>query len=158
MSASSSSGPKMKINLRVWRQKSKNEPGKLENHTLNDVSPDMSFLEMLDVLNNRLIAQGQEAIAFDHDCREGICGSCSLVIDGKAHGPNLETTTCQLHMRSYHDGASITVEPFRANARSSIFPGPKRRGSRASTSRRRTRRHCWSGSGLALKTTERMPG
>ncbi len=116
MSASSSSGPKMKINLRVWRQKSKNEPGKLENHTLNDVSPDMSFLEMLDVLNNRLVAQGQEAIAFDHDCREGICGSCSLVIDGKAHGPNPETTTCQLHMRSYHDGASITVEPFRANA------------------------------------------
>jgi succinate dehydrogenase / fumarate reductase iron-sulfur subunit len=116
MSATSSSGPKMKINLRVWRQKSKGELGRLENHTLNDVSPDMSFLEMLDVLNNRLVAQGQEAIAFDHDCREGICGSCSLVIDGKAHGPNLETTTCQLHMRSYHDGASITVEPFRANA------------------------------------------
>jgi succinate dehydrogenase / fumarate reductase iron-sulfur subunit len=114
--SASSNGSKMKINLRVWRQKSRGEPGRLENHTLQDVSPDMSFLEMLDVLNNRLVAQGKEAIAFDHDCREGICGSCSLVIDGKAHGPNLETTTCQLHMRSYHDGASITVEPFRANA------------------------------------------
>jgi succinate dehydrogenase / fumarate reductase, iron-sulfur subunit len=106
----------MKVKLRIWRQKNAASPGRLVDYALDDVSPDMSFLEMLDVLNERLIAQGEEPVAFDHDCREGICGTCSLVIDGVAHGPQRATTTCQLHMRTYADGATITVEPFRARA------------------------------------------
>jgi len=106
----------MKLKLRIWRQKNAQTPGELEEHELPEVSPDMSFLEMLDVLNERLIAAGKEPIAFDHDCREGICGTCSLVIDGVAHGPQRATTTCQLHMRHYKDGDTITVEPFRAKA------------------------------------------
>ena len=106
----------MKLKLRIWRQKNAQTPGALEEHELPEVSPDMSFLEMLDVLNERLIAAGKEPIAFDHDCREGICGTCSLVIDGVAHGPQRATTTCQLHMRHYKDGDTITVEPFRAKA------------------------------------------
>jgi len=106
----------MRITLKVWRQKNADTPGAMETYHLEDVSPDMSFLEMLDVLNERLIREGTEPIAFDHDCREGICGACSLVVDGQAHGPEAETTVCQLHMRHYSDGATIHVEPFRANA------------------------------------------
>jgi len=106
----------MKLTLRIWRQKGPGEAGRMESHELPDVSPDMSFLEMLDILNERLQDQGKEPVAFDHDCREGICGMCSLVIDGVAHGPMRATTTCQLHMRSFADGATIDVEPFRASA------------------------------------------
>jgi len=106
----------MKLTLRIWRQKNAASPGRLVDYPLADVSPDMSFLEMLDVLNEQLIARGEEPVAFDHDCREGICGTCSLVIDGVAHGPQRATTTCQLHMRHYRDGATITIEPFRARA------------------------------------------
>ena len=106
----------MKITLKVWRQAGPEEAGRMETYHLHEVSPDMSFLEMLDVLNERLIQTGQEPVAFDHDCREGICGMCSLVIDGQAHGPEDGTTVCQLHMRRYGDGATIHVEPFRANA------------------------------------------
>ena len=106
----------MRITLKVWRQAGPDAPGALETYPMNDVSPDMSFLEMLDVLNARLLAAGREPVAFDHDCREGICGACSLVIDGQAHGPEKETTVCQLHMRRYADGDTIHVEPWRANA------------------------------------------
>ena len=106
----------MHINLKVWRQASADQTGEMESYRLDDVSPDMSFLEMLDVLNERLITSGEEPVNFDHDCREGICGACSLVIDGQAHGPESETTVCQLHMRHYADGDTIQVEPFRANA------------------------------------------
>jgi succinate dehydrogenase / fumarate reductase iron-sulfur subunit len=106
----------MRITLKVWRQASPTAPGRLETYRVDDVSPDMSFLEMLDVLNERLIAAGDDPVAFDHDCREGICGACSLVIDGRAHGPEALTTVCQLHMRRYADGDTIHVEPWRANA------------------------------------------
>ncbi len=106
----------MKVRLRIWRQQDGRSPGRLVDYAMDDVSPDMSFLEMLDALNERLVARGEEPIAFDHDCREGICGTCSLVIDGIAHGPQRATTTCQLHMRHYADGTTITVEPFRARA------------------------------------------
>lgn len=106
----------MKLKLKVWRQKDGNAPGRLESYDATDVSPDMSFLEMLDVVNERLEQKGEEPIAFDHDCREGICGMCSLVINGQAHGPKGGVTTCQLHMRSFRDGEEITIEPFRANA------------------------------------------
>jgi len=106
----------MRITLKVWRQDGPGLPGRMETHVLPDVSPHMSFLEMLDVLNERLIASGADPVAFDHDCREGICGACSLVIDGQAHGPEALTTACQLHMRHYSDGDTIHVEPFRANA------------------------------------------
>jgi succinate dehydrogenase / fumarate reductase iron-sulfur subunit len=112
----STSARSLRITLRVWRQSGPAAPGAFETHELESVSPDMSFLEMLDVLNEGLLASGKSPISFDHDCREGICGACSLVIDGQAHGPEAETTTCQLHMRRYRDGATITVEPFRANA------------------------------------------
>jgi len=103
----------VKITLKIWRQAGPDVPGKLETFTQDDVSPDMSFLEMLDVLNEELIGQGVEPIAFDSDCREGICGMCGLMINGDAHGP-LRTTTCQLHMRSFSDGETITIEPWRA--------------------------------------------
>ncbi len=106
----------MRLTLKVWRQAGPEAPGALETYPLSDVSPDMSFLEMLDVLNVRLLEAGREPVAFDHDCREGICGACSLVIDGRAHGPEKETTVCQLHMRHYSDGDTIHVEPWRANA------------------------------------------
>jgi succinate dehydrogenase / fumarate reductase iron-sulfur subunit len=105
----------MKITLRVWRQKDGNAKGSFQTHKLDHVSPDMSFLEMFDVLNDELIQKGQDPIAFDHDCREGICGMCSMVINGRPHGP-LRTTTCQLHMRSFNDGDTITVEPWRASS------------------------------------------
>jgi succinate dehydrogenase / fumarate reductase iron-sulfur subunit len=103
----------MNLSLRVWRQKSSANGGQFVNYQASDISPDMSFLEMLDVVNEGLIKKGEEQIAFDHDCREGICGMCSLVINGTPHGP-LQTTTCQLHMRSFKDGDTITIEPWRA--------------------------------------------
>ena len=106
----------MKITLTVWRQTGPTAAGGFETYQLDDVSPDMSFLEMFDVLNEELIADGKEPIAFDHDCREGICGSCSMMINGRAHGPELGTATCQLHMRKFADGTHITVEPWRAAA------------------------------------------
>ncbi len=106
----------MKIHLKVWRQKDAKSNGHFESYTLDHIEADMSFLEMLDVLNESLINQGKEPVEFDHDCREGICGTCSMVINGKPHGPQKRTTTCQLHMRSFKDGDSITIEPFRAQA------------------------------------------
>jgi succinate dehydrogenase / fumarate reductase iron-sulfur subunit len=105
----------MKIYLKVWRQKNRSSQGAFEDHEV-ECSEDMSFLEMFDVLNERLIREGREPIAFDHDCREGICGACSMVINGTPHGPRPATTTCQLHMRSFSNGTQITVEPFRAKA------------------------------------------
>ncbi len=106
----------MKVTLRVWRQTGPNDRGGFETHKLDDLSPDMSFLEMFDVLNEALIADGHEPVAFDHDCREGICGSCAMMINGRAHGPERGTATCQLHLRKFVDGAHITVEPWRAAA------------------------------------------
>ena len=106
----------MDLTLRVWRQKDGKSTGSLESYQVSGIIPDMSFLEMLDVTNERLIEEGKEPIAFDHDCREGICGMCSLVINGKAHGGFDGTTTCQLHMRKFNDGDTITVEPWRASA------------------------------------------
>lgn len=106
----------MKIYLNVWRQKNAHTKGKFETYDLENISEDMSFLEMLDVLNEGLINDGEEPVVFDHDCREGICGTCSMVINGKPHGPQKFTTTCQLHMRSFKDGDHITIEPFRAGA------------------------------------------
>lgn len=105
----------MKIKLKIWRQKSKNDKGGFKTYEHSHVSPDMSFLEMLDVLNTELIKKNEEPVHFDHDCREGICGMCSLYINGHPHGP-LQTTTCQLHMRSFQDGETITIEPWRAKA------------------------------------------
>ncbi|MCI4670703.1 MAG: succinate dehydrogenase/fumarate reductase iron-sulfur subunit [Bacteroidia bacterium] len=105
-----------KINLKIWRQKGPSEKGQMKDYSLDTVFPEMSFLEMLDVLNENLIAEGEDPIAFDHDCREGICGSCGLMIDGLAHGPHRKTTTCQLHMRSFNDGDTIYIEPWRAKA------------------------------------------
>jgi len=107
---------RMRITLKVWRQAGPEQPGRMETYRLDDVSPHMSFLEMLDVLNERLLAQGADPVAFEHDCREGICGACSLMIDGQAHGPQALTTACQVHMRHYADGDTIHVEPWRANA------------------------------------------
>ncbi|MGE0373966.1 MAG: succinate dehydrogenase/fumarate reductase iron-sulfur subunit [Planctomycetaceae bacterium] len=107
---------RLSLHLRVWRQPSPNEPGEFRDYDLHDVSPDMSFLEMLDVLNQQLIGAGEEPVAFDHDCREGICGTCGIMINGQAHGPDHETTTCQLHMRRFEDGDTIIIEPWRARA------------------------------------------
>jgi succinate dehydrogenase / fumarate reductase iron-sulfur subunit len=106
----------VKITLHVWRQKNKSSQGALKKYPVSDVSPDSSFLEMLDQLNEELVEKGEEPIVFDHDCREGICGSCSMVINGRPHGPDKGTTSCQLHMRSFKDGDAIYVEPFRAKA------------------------------------------
>ena len=106
----------MKLNLKIWRQKGPNDKGQMVTYPVNNVSEDMSFLEMLDVLNDDLVRKGEDPIAFDHDCREGICGSCSLFINGEAHGPGRLITTCQLHMRKFKDGAQIWIEPFRARA------------------------------------------
>jgi succinate dehydrogenase iron-sulfur subunit len=105
----------MKITLKVWRQKNASSKGGLKTYEMEEVSPDMSFLEMFDVLNSSLIKKGEEPVTFDHDCREGICGTCSMYINGRPHGP-LQTTTCQLHMRSFKDGDTIVVEPWRAKA------------------------------------------
>jgi succinate dehydrogenase / fumarate reductase iron-sulfur subunit len=106
----------MKLTLHVWRQKNAKEPGKFVTYEADDVSSDMSFLEMLDVVNEGLTAKGEDPIAFDHDCREGICGMCGVVINGSPHGPKKLTTTCQLHMRSFRDGDSLTIEPWRAGS------------------------------------------
>lgn len=110
------SGQGMNLTLKIWRQASPAERGAFKVYKLSNVSEHMSFLEMLDVLNEQLIAQGEEPVAFDHDCREGICGMCSLMINGQAHGPDMETTTCQLHMRRFRDGDTIVIEPWRAKA------------------------------------------
>ena len=106
----------MKLTLRVWRQKNSQEKGHFETYEVDNIMQKMSFLEMLDVTNEQLILDGKNPIAFDYDCREGICGMCSLVINGKAHGGNKGTTTCQLHMRFFEDGDTITIEPFRSKA------------------------------------------
>lgn len=106
----------MNLTLKVWRQKNGNTRGKFVTYQANDISPDMSFLEMLDVVNEGLVRKGEDPIHFDHDCREGICGMCSLHINGRPHGPNQGTTTCQLHMRSFHDGQTVVIEPWRAAA------------------------------------------
>jgi succinate dehydrogenase / fumarate reductase iron-sulfur subunit len=106
----------MNLTLHVWRQKGSKDKGKLETYRAEDISTDMSFLEMLDVVNEDLVRRGIEPIAFDHDCREGICGTCSQVINGQAHGPRLKTTVCQLHMREFKDGDEIYIEPWRARA------------------------------------------
>jgi succinate dehydrogenase / fumarate reductase, iron-sulfur subunit len=106
----------MRLTLRVWRQPAPSAPGSLKEYTATDISPDMSFLEMLDVVNERLIESGDIPIAFDHDCREGICGACGMMINGVAHGPSRGTATCQLHMRSFKDGDTIVIEPWRARA------------------------------------------
>lgn len=106
----------MKFNLKVWRQKNTKAAGKLVDYSIDNINADMSFLEMVDVLNDNLVRKGEEPIAFDHDCREGICGMCSLYIDGRAHGPHHAATTCQLYMRTFKDGDTIYVEPWRAKA------------------------------------------
>ncbi len=110
------SGKTLSLTLRVWRQDGPSTPGRFEEHKVDGVSTDVSFLEMLDLLNERLVQAGKEPVAFDHDCREGICGTCGVMIDGQAHGPERGTTVCQLHMRKLEDGAVITVEPWRARA------------------------------------------
>jgi succinate dehydrogenase / fumarate reductase, iron-sulfur subunit len=104
----------MNLTLKIWRQKNASDKGKFATYQAKNVSEDMSFLEMLDVLNEELISKGEEPVAFDHDCREGICGMCSMYINGRAHGPQTGTTTCQLHMRKFKDGDTITIEPWRA--------------------------------------------
>lgn len=107
---------KMNLTLKIWRQKNTNSAGRFEMYKIEDISSEMSFLEMMDVLNEKLILDGQDPVAFDHDCREGICGTCSMYINGRPHGPWHANTTCQLHMRAYKDGDTITIEPWRANA------------------------------------------
>ena len=106
----------MELTLKIWRQKNNKSKGKMKKYKVSNIDPDMSFLEMLDLLNQELISSGASPVAFDHDCREGICGACSLVINGTPHGPIKGTTTCQLHMRAFKDGDTISIEPFRANA------------------------------------------
>ncbi|WP_026914746.1 succinate dehydrogenase/fumarate reductase iron-sulfur subunit [Christiangramia portivictoriae] len=106
----------MNLTLKIWRQKNAEAKGKMTTYQVSDISTDMSFLEMMDVLNEQLIAKGEEPVAFDHDCREGICGSCNLQINGEPHGPDRGVTTCQLHMRKFKDGDTIVIEPFRAKA------------------------------------------
>ena len=106
----------MNLTLKVWRQANKSAKGKMETYQIKEISPDMSFLEMMDVLNEQLMLEQIDPIAFDHDCREGICGMCSMFINGEAHGPDRLVTTCQLHMRKFKDGDTITIEPFRAKA------------------------------------------
>lgn len=106
----------MKFKLKIWRQKNSSEQGKLVDYSIDNINPDMSFLEMVDVLNDQLVRKGEDPIAFDHDCREGICGMCSMYINGRAHGPQHAATTCQLYMRSFNDGDTVYVEPWRAQA------------------------------------------
>jgi len=107
---------KMNLTLKIWRQKNASSKGRFESYKVENISSEMSFLEMIDVLNERLIRDGEDPVAFDHDCREGICGTCSMYINGRPHGPWMANTTCQLHMRAYKDGETITIEPWRANA------------------------------------------
>ena len=106
----------MNLTLKIWRQKTAEDKGGFQNYEVSDISPDMSFLEMIDVLNEDITRKGDDPVHFDHDCREGICGACSMVINGKPHGPKSAITTCQLHMRSFNDGDTITIEPWRAAA------------------------------------------
>ncbi|ALM08387.1 fumarate reductase [Sediminicola sp. YIK13] len=106
----------MKLNLKIWRQKDANTKGQIKDYPIDGVDGDMSFLEMMDILNEDLITKGEEPVEFDHDCREGICGSCSMQINGEPHGPDRLVTTCQLHMRKFNDGDTIVIEPFRAKA------------------------------------------
>lgn len=106
----------MNIKLKIWRQENAQTKGRFEKYEMNDVSPEMSFPEMIDALNTRLIKEGKEPIAYDSDCREGICGTCGLFINGRPHGPEEKTTSCELHLRSFKDGATITIEPWRAKA------------------------------------------
>lgn len=106
----------MNLTLKIWRQKSPSSKGEMKTYPVKDISEDMSFLEMMDVLNEELITKGEEPVAFDHDCREGICGMCSMYINGEPHGPDRGITTCQLHMRKFKDGDTIHIEPWRANA------------------------------------------
>lgn len=106
----------MNLKLKIWRQKGVNDQGKMVDYQVSDISPDSSFLEMIDVLNIQLVLTGEDPVAFDHDCREGICGMCSMYINGQPHGPGDRVTTCQLHMRSFNDGDTITIEPWRASA------------------------------------------
>jgi succinate dehydrogenase / fumarate reductase, iron-sulfur subunit len=106
----------LNLTLKVWRQKNSQDKGKMETYQVSDISPDSSFLEMIDILNEQLIGEGNEPVAFDHDCREGICGACSLFINGEAHGPGEQITTCQLHMREFKNGETIHIEPWRAKA------------------------------------------
>lgn len=106
----------MNLNLKIWRQANTKEAGRMQDYQIQGVSPDMSFLEMMDMLNEQLVNSGQDPVAFDHDCREGICGMCSMMINGQAHGPEDRTTTCQLHMRKFNDGDTVVVEPWRARA------------------------------------------
>ena len=113
---SGSNGKKIKLTLKVWRQKNNSDIGHFDTHQMTDISTDMSFLEMCDLLNQNIIKAGGEPVAFDSDCREGICGSCSMTINGNPHGPDRETATCQLHMRRFQDGDTVVVEPFRAKA------------------------------------------
>src|SRR4051812_5944341 len=111
----------MKLKLKVWRQSGPDEKGRLVDYVVDNADEDMSFLELIDVLNEKLILEGEEPVAFDQDCREGICGSCDMVVNGYAHGPQKATTVCQLHLRHFQDGETITVEPWRSVA----FPGLK---------------------------------
>src|SRR5947207_2390433 len=106
----------MNLTLHIWRQPSSRAKGEMVRYSVENISPDMSFLEMLDILNERLILQGEDPVAFDHDCREGICGTCGMMINGVAHGPLPATTTCQLHMRHFKDGDSVYIEPWRSKA------------------------------------------
>ena len=106
----------MNLTLRIWRQQDANSPGKFVTYNVDNVTPEMSFLEMLDVLNEELFKRGEEPVAFEHDCREGICGSCGFLINGVPHGPRRGTTVCQLHMRFFKDGDFLTIEPWRAKA------------------------------------------
>ncbi len=106
----------LNLTLKVWRQKNNKDKGQMETYQVTDISTDSSFLEMMDILNEKLINEGNDPVAFDHDCREGICGSCSMYINGEAHGPGREITTCQLHMREFKDGETIYIEPWRAKA------------------------------------------
>jgi len=107
---------KLNLNLKIWRQKNKNSSGEFVTYSVKDVSTDVSFLEMIDILNQDLISKGEDPVAFDHDCREGICGSCAMTINGNPHGPDRGTATCQLHMRRFKDGETIMIEPFRAKS------------------------------------------
>lgn len=116
MAVQNASKKNLNLSLLVWRQTGANDKGKMVKYQVKDISPDMSFLEMLDVVNEQIIHDGGDPIAFEHDCREGICGTCGLMIDGVAHGPDAGTTVCQLHMRSFNDGDEIVIEPWRARA------------------------------------------